>query len=417
MSKTVNSEEKTRFSPDYSKVLKHLNGENFALPVRENQEKKLVVNIPEIFSVSEQPDKTIHLLKWLYAIGMCESVEEIVFDHSRCGFLGLSASTIMDIIIFSVREYRKEIGKKLTLRGKLPKNQMVRDVLLASGLPYHLNANYNSEYDRNRVEKFETISGECSTDKRQSGKIATELTEYFNKCLSHQKMTLREDGLLLMATLLGEVLGNCEIHGGEQATWYTQGHYEDNLNETYGEMQLLFLNLGNTIYKGLKYDSSDETKERLRYFSEKHESYFSEAWNEEMAYTVFALQEGISRLRDKEIEGYKGRGTGTVSLIETFNRIGKGNYGQIPEMTIISGQTYIKFDGQYTMKEEKFTDDPAFGNGCKKIIAFNKENDIYQPADHASVQQLKECFPGTIISLKIYLDHRYIMKEGERKHE
>ncbi|MDE6602926.1 MAG: hypothetical protein K2K90_12365 [Lachnospiraceae bacterium] len=145
---------------------------------------------------------------------------------------------------------------------------------------------------------------------------------------------------------------------------------------------------------------------------DRHNSSFSEKWNEEMACTVFALQEGISRLRDKDIEGYEGRGTGTVTLIETLNSIGRRDDGQLPEMTIVSGRTYIKFDGQYNMCMETFQNDLAFGNGKKRILAFNRGNDIYKPADSTAVLQMKENFPGTVISLRIYLDNRYIMKEG-----
>ena len=45
-------------------------------------------------------------------------------------------------------------------------------------------------------------------------------------------------------------------------------------------------------------------------------------------------------------------------------------------------------------------------------MAFNQENDIYRPADSTAVLQMKENFPGTVISLRIYLDSRYIMKAG-----
>ncbi len=81
-------------------------------------------------------------------------------------------------------------------------------------------------------------------------------------------------------------------------------------------------------------------------------------------------------------------------------------------MTIVSGRTYIKFDGQYNMCMETFQNDLAFGNGKKRILAFNRGNDIYKPADSTAVLQMKENFPGTVISLRIYLDNRYIMKEG-----
>ncbi len=404
--------EKADFIPDYHKVIRQLDHENFALSGQIFTENQFVVRIPKRFSISEEPDEVIRILRALYSACKCSCVNKIVFDHSACEYLGLSASTIMDIIVCVVKRYKKDKNMPLSLSGKFPVNQIAKDVFLASGLPYHLQISHKSGYDEANVERFETVSGEYGRGSRQSGKIATELTDYFNKCLGYQNMKLNETGILIMATMLGEVLGNCEIHGGEQATWYTQGHYENNPERSYGEMQLLFLNLGDTIYHGLKYDSSKETTKRVSHFVNRHKQYFNTQWTEEMACTVFALQEGISRLRDKDIEGYEGRGTGTVSLIETLNKIGRcEDEQQKPEMTIISGKTFIKFNDRYEMQAERFCNDPAFGSGIKSIIAFNKENNIYKPADQENVRLLRQHFPGTIVSLRIYLDSRYISKE------
>lgn len=267
------------------------------------------------------------------------------------------------------------------------------------------------QYDESRVEPFEMVSGECGALTKISGRVATSMTNYFNKCLKKQGMELNDDGILLLGRILGEVINNCEIHGGNQSTWYTQGHYKTLGADSYGEMQLLFLNLGNTIFEGLKYTSSEETKNRLKHILKKHKKYMSSNWNEEMIYTVFALQQGISRLRDSAIEGYEARGTGTVRLIEQMHAIGESESGLKPRMTVVSGRTYIDFSGTYKMQPCMFVNDPAFGNGLKKIIAFNEDNDIYKPADSSKVKRLQENFPGTIISLKFYLDSRYIQKK------
>ncbi len=99
-------------------------------------------------------------------------MKKINFDYSKCEFLGLSASTIMDIILFVIMKHRRK-RNKLALAGAIPKNPMVRDVLLESGLLYHLNAKYEFEYDGANVEKFETVSGGFGEEKKKSGKIAT----------------------------------------------------------------------------------------------------------------------------------------------------------------------------------------------------------------------------------------------------
>ena len=169
-----------------------------------------------------------------------------------------------------------------------------------------------------------------------------------------------------------------------------------------------------TIYEGLKRESSVETKKRLEHIVKRQQAFINKSWDEETIYTVFALQEGISRLRDKNIEGYEWRGSGTVSMIEMFHDIGESETGLKPQMTIVSGSTQIKFSEKYKMKTENFVSDEIFGTGEKKIIAFNEENNIYIPADSKHVIKLKEYFPGTVISLKFYLDGRYIINKQKK---
>ncbi len=88
MSTTVDAKKKS-FISDYQKVMEHLENVNFALPDLEIQKDQVPVKIPKRFSISEQPDKTICLLRWFYTVGICDSVDKIIFDHSECELLGL----------------------------------------------------------------------------------------------------------------------------------------------------------------------------------------------------------------------------------------------------------------------------------------------------------------------------------------
>ena len=65
-------------------------------------------------------------------------------------------------------------------------------------------------------------------------------------------------------------------------------------------------------------------------------------------------------------------------------------------MSIMSGNTHILFDGTHTLTDHE--------NG-RKVIAFNSDNDLKQPPDPDYVKNLgKVHFPGTIISIKFRLD-------------
>ena len=396
---------------DYNKVIKHLNKKHFCLNEKNNHSVKSqqTIDIPQTFSISENAEGTIKLLRNIYTLCMNPEIKKIIFNHTNCVELGLSASTIMDIIVLAAEKYRKQLNNPLILEGQLPNNRKTRDILLAGGLPYHLNAYSKMRFDEDHVERFETIKGQHSLDANKADETATKLTLYFDKCLRTQNMELNDEGKRVLSRILGEVISNCEIHGGDSATWYTQGHYRIIGDNLYGEMQLLFLNLGETIYEGLKNPStSQDTKRKLEYIMSKQKRYINKKWDEEMIYTVFALQEGISRLQDADINGYEGRGSGTVSMIEMFYNIGKSQNGLNPRMSIVSGKTQIRFTNKYKMKTVRFNNDKVFGTGDKRIIAFNDKNDIYYPAKKDSVSKIKYFFPGTVISLKFYLDNRYI---------
>lgn len=399
----------------YNQVIGHLDQKKFGLPKWEcRPHKSEEIQMPEVFSISENAELVISILRKLYTVARDSKTEKICFDHTRCINLGLSASTVMDIILLAVDKYRERLKKPLLLKGTLPRDEQAKDILLASGLPEHLKATILCEYDKKHVMKFDTIQGVHDQKANKADETATKLTNYFIKCLRTQHMELNNEGKRLLSRILGEVISNCEIHGGNLATWYTQGHYQIQKDNSFGEMQLLFLNIGDTIYEGLKNDSSAETKEKLSYMKAVHHKHLNKKWDEEMLYTVFALQEGISRLRDKGIEGFEGRGSGTVSMIEMFYDIGESDTGLKPQMTILSGKTLIKFLDNYKMKSVGFVNDKVFGSGKKKIIAFNDKNDIYFPADPQNVIKISQYFPGTIISLKFYLDSRYISSQKRK---
>lgn len=401
---------------DKEKLICHLNEKWFGSGSVKYLDKDVQMEIPKIFSISENPKTSIAFLKQLYEILMTEHIKTICFDYLKCEHLGFSASVIMDVIILAVDDYRTKKEIQCNYVGNVPLEKRSKEILLASKLPYYLQSESELKVNEKKIERFELVSG-CHSEKddeKIGGTVATNLTLYFDRCLTTQKMFLKNDGKSFMSTMFGEVLDNCEIHGGENATWYTQGHYQIYEDKQIGEMQLIFLSFGDTIYEGLKQEASEETRQRLEYMMRKHQELLTDNWNEETIYTVLALQAGISRLRDKDIEGYEYRGSGTVSMIEQFYNIGKTCNAEEPSMVIVSGHTMIKFDDKYKMKRETFVDDKVFGNTKSRIIAFNDENDIYKPADSKNVQYMKEYFPGTIISLKFYIDRKYIkskMKE------
>lgn len=373
--------------------------------------------IPESFSFSENPDGTIDFLEKLFFYGSKLEIAEINIDHSHCYNLEIAASTVMDVIVLAIEEFHWKNKSEIIFRGTIPGEGKVKDVFMASGLAAHMRMDIQAgiPVDWEHIQRFKLISGYHGS--QRSGSVATELADYIIKCMNRQGYTLTNMGKNILGSLFGEVLDNCEIHGGNDSTWFALGHYQENNKATYGEIQLVIFDFGDTIYEQLcAASTSKETKEKLKYLSARHETYFNKNWTEEMLYTLLSLQEGISRLKDNAVEGNRRRGLGTVKLIKNFQQIGQTQNGRKSLMTITSGNTHILFDKSYCMTKMDIQDE-MLGSGKRGIIAFNKDNDIFQPPETNYVKRLKKYFPGTVISLNFFLDREYLTQILEAKNE
>jgi hypothetical protein len=177
-----------------------------------------------------------------------------------------------------------------------------------------------------------------------------------------------------------------------------------------GHCHIALFNFGRTICESLLEDAaSDELKSRIDALIAKHNergflrSLLHPNWEEESLVTLFALQEGVSRLSftKKGVD----RGNGTVNMIEFFHQLG----GKSQRMCLISGRTYILFDGIFEL-EKKIT-----GRGEeRRVIAFNRANDLEAPPDREYVKTLPIGFPGTIISIRFDLDRSNLERLARR---
>lgn len=374
--------------------------------------EKIQIVIPEVFSIMLNPDETIDSLKEIFYYCINPNVSHIVFNHKECKELEIAASTIMDTIVLAANAYRKKSGNELIISGSYPKDEKARKVLVASGLVKHLKIQKKDPVRTDNLILFHLANGKSGL--KQSGTIATRITDYYNKCLNTQNYQLTREGKRYLSKMFGEVVDNCEIHGGKDAVWYALGHYHKYNGNDYGELQIVIFNYGDTIYEQMvSSQTSDETKEKIRYIIQKHQKLFNREWTKEELLTVFSLQEGISRLTDSSSIGSKKRGSGTAILMDTFYKIGKTINGEKPMFSLTSGRTHIIFDDKYVIERKKIEDE-VLGSGERRVIAFNNDNDIFQRADNHNVKRIKEYFPGTIISMKLYIDKKYLTEmKGE----
>lgn len=373
-----------------SKIIKVLDKENFKKKTRRKKDQKEVqINIPKIFSFINNPNDTILTLKKIYYAGMNNHIKSIYFNYSQCIELGLCASLITDLIILSLPRYKT---KKIFLHGSAPNSVEARKLFNITGLPKHLGIIDESTPDS---EILDTLSN------LESGEMSERVVEFYQKCLHTQGYELTMLGKNAFSNMIGEVINNSEQYSGSNGTWHALGYFDKpERGEDYGKCRLVLMNFGNSIYDSLKeLDTTQYTKNQLETHTKKNYNLFDKmTYTEEMLWTLYSLQQNISKKR-KDVND--DRGNGTIKLIKNFMSVGAKIENKKSLMSITSGKCQILFDGSYELEEKS-------NNGKKYYqIAFNNENDLNKKPDKKCVYNLQNKFPGTIISMEIYLDRKY----------
>ena len=352
-------------------------------------DEKAIITIPEIFSFSKNAYETLNILKELaYAI---RNELKIFITHERCIEIDLAASLVMDTIIMEYKNLAKKAKLKINVSGILSNNEKVNEILSFSGILNTLNI--NKSRNDSRLKLLPMVRNE------EAGKMTTDIIEYFDNCLQTQGCALNDEGRYAFSKMIGEVLNNCHDHGGNNVQWYALGHY----NCGDGEFNLTIFDFGDTIYEGLKNEKASLlTKNKLTEMTNHHRKIF-ENIDEELYWTLFSLQHGISRLNSEKDNT---RGQGTIDLIDSFQTIGYKSYKDLqrnPIMSITSGNINIVFNGKYELEENS--------DGVK-IIAFNENNDLKEKPDFDCVKNINNFFPGTIISIRFCINRKYIIEEN-----
>jgi hypothetical protein len=390
--------------------------EDIKVSAKINRRNIAIVKIPKNFSLIEQPDEAIEVFQLIYELHK-KKIRGIHFDHSSCSNMDIGASAVMDVLTLNLDKYFKKKNVNLNFEGTHADDPKVSRLIVTSGIVKILGAaeDLRKQYlESGLIKNTELISGGRHTPtfkveslpsvdgKSVSDYAATKVAEYFSECVHTQGYLLEAEGEQFISQIVSETINNCELHSGMFCQWFAQGFYLIENKDKYGEVHLVLFNFGQTIYQGLKYQTKSQSMyEQMEKLSQEHlkKGFFTEQWDEEVLWTLYALQDGVSRMRsDSALD----RGNGTIDLITAFQAIGGTLDGKKPTMSIISGNAYIYFDKSYTLE-------PVETEGNQRYqIAFNESNDLRQPPDKKYVKKLKRFFPGTAITLRFYLEKEYI---------
>ena len=310
-----------------------------------------------------------------------------------------------------------EANKSLSLRfrGSFPDSLSERLIVLATGLPKALGVPLPEP------EGFLTFPLQMGRKGTATGRVsqtseivATGIARYINRCLEQYGWALNPIGAQYLTALVGEVLGNAEDHSARRH-WWVSGYLRQPSGTAYGDCHISIFSFGRSISESMQ-DLPTESllyKEMARLISKhKRQSFFdTRKWEPENLQTVYALQEGVSR-HNTGTETLGHRGKGTADLIAFFSKLGQStDVVARPTMCLVSGRTHILFDGTYQMREMPFHD------GTARVIAFNKQNDLSRPPDPRTVKWLHRPFPGTLISLRFYIDSDHLQRLKSNKEE
>jgi hypothetical protein len=374
------------------------------------REQIATIKIPRVFSFLEDPAGAMQTLERIRSIAGRNNIRHIEIDCSDCETLGLCASVVMDVSLMQAKKHRAK-RVPLTISGKFSKKSDAVNVLLkASGIPHQMGlpeSFLDAELEK-RVRRADLLQGTSNRrDRSPQRNIAAEaLTKYFDGCLSSLGYELKREGKKYLGNLLTEVIGNAQEHGGSK--WYTIGHWHEEKHDgtkRHGRCHIVIFNFGTTICESFALpDVSPGFRERLEILARSHEgkryfALFGDKWDRETLFTLYALQERVSRFTG--LPTGKDRGNGTVDIIDFFTKL---SGEKSAKMCIVSGHSYILFDGAYKL-QPVVRDNEEF-----QVVAFNETNDLEEPPNHDYVYRLPTSFPGTIVSIDLMLDEEYLNK-------
>jgi len=389
-----------------SQLINYLIRKNFLLKPRYQVEHSYAIKISNEFSLLSNNDQSLKVLARLVKAVSDPKLKSLVIDHSECHTLDLDASSIMDVIILEAIDVWKKEQMDVDFRGYYSLDDKVNEQLKIAGIVKnirHEDANLPDEIAK-KYDVFKLVTGEkeknlSAFQSTQVEIISTSITDYFNKLLGKVGYSLTSMGKKHLSNLVSEVLDNAEQHSSSKK-WHVNGYLDEN-----NIFNLTIFDFGDTISKTLSAAKLNKNlKDNINLLLKKHASKgffkFKNVWEKDNLWTLFALQEGISRFNTENATS--DRGQGTVRLIDFFLDLASEKSKFTPQMIILSGNTYILFDGKYRLQSKDIDGEK------RQIIAFNDKNDLGDRPDSNYVKNIKFSFPGTIISMKFCIEKEYL---------
>ncbi len=393
------AEERNRFGTK-SKIVNLL-----AKPTNPQKRKSITAHIPTRFSLMDNPKESLRTIRDFATLAVGSSnLRQLIIDHHRVVSTDLGANAILDLVASELEAERRIRGRRrLKVGGYYPKDERLVRFIKAIGIIRHLDVKHEAPtpdesktlqiFDR-RNKHYAVLASAGSATYRDHSTVA--FVKHIDECLlASGGSELKKAQKMKLTNYVTEILNNAEEHS-DFVDWSILGYLDMSDNEP--TCELVLFNFGTSIAESFQaLPRSSYPWEQIQPYLAAHvgASLFSPSWTEDDLLTVVALQPHVSRANESEDDT---RGQGTVELINFFQKV-RDDFSTSPhpaEMVIISGRTFIKFDGTYRLSARK--------PGASKVIAFNATNSLSEKPDARFVQNLDDCpFPGTAICIKFPL--------------
>jgi hypothetical protein len=370
--------------------------------------------LPSSFSIIDSPERTLMALGNLAYQMHSQRLNSVFLDFEKLAQYDLGANGLLDVLVDELSTQERQTGRKIRWLGTYPDDPAHRRFLQAMGVIKRLKIEheYPTKDEADKLALFDTrckhyVRALRPREADKKGRITQRFADHINRCLGSVERELRPAARGQLCQYVGEIIDNAEEHAG-MLDWTIQGYLDTHLPVPMCE--IVIFNFGRTIASSLEELPPDSyTRQQIQKYIDLHKEkgFFQSGWRKEDLYTLIALQGNVSSKNFSEADT---RGNGTVDLIEFFQRVHaectKGDKECTKaRMTIVSGSTFVLFDGKYQMAEN------SEGN---RIIAFNEANDLHHKPDSKYIRQLDgDSFPGTIISLKFPLSNVATIQMGE----
>lgn len=389
--------------PEYGEGINYFKKTEKSFSNKEHIFESGVIKIPEIFSLIDNYSETSNFLNKLFNTLDKQSYASIILDYQYCKQIDVGASVCMDIMLSEFIKYYNKCEKgRHTVRINEIKpinydNYNIKKILFSIGAFSNIRG---FVIDFENILPFPIIIGNNKDPKNPSKRELdiTKTVDYVLNSLLQLNKTLTATAETNFYKVIGEVLQNADEHS-DLSRRYSIGYFENSKNGNYGIFNLAILNFGNTIYETFKNPSCEnkyvlnQMKDLSSEFTKK--GFFKSAeFEEETLWTLYSLQDGVTRIEDWD------RGNGSIRFIENFFKLKGECSDDISKMVISSGHTRVIFNGEYdTVEKVRGTNNKPY-----KMMTFNESGNIEDKPDPKYVTFENNYFPGTLISARIRMD-------------